>query len=227
MSGDLPLTGELTPNSVGNAIGFYFNSSSEIPDIVTGRPPQLCEGCAHADLFNAINTLLPEIGDKKVFGDIGCYALGALPPYNTISTLIDMGASITMAKGAADAGLKNVIAVIGDSTFTHSGMTGLLDAVYENTPITVIISDNSAVAMTGTQDSIAVGRLKNICLGIGVDPKHLITMVPLKKNHDENVKLLKKEVQYKGVSVIISQRPCVQLSRDKKAKIKQRIAELN
>lgn len=227
LSGDLPLTGELTPNSVGNAIGFYFSSSSEIPDIVTGRPPQLCEGCAHADLFNAINTLLPEIGDKKVFGDIGCYALGALPPYNTISTLIDMGASITMAKGAADAGLKNVIAVIGDSTFTHSGMTGLLDAVYENTPITVIISDNSAVAMTGTQDSIAVGRLKNICLGIGVDPKHLITMVPLKKNHDENVKLLKKEVQYKGVSVIISQRPCVQLSRDKKAKIKQRIAALN
>jgi indolepyruvate ferredoxin oxidoreductase alpha subunit len=227
LSGDLPLTGELTPNSVGNAIGFYSNNTGEIPDIVTGRPPQLCEGCAHADLFNAINTLLPEIGDKKVFGDIGCYALGALPPYNTISTLIDMGASITMAKGAADAGLKNVIAIIGDSTFTHSGMTGLLDAVYENTPITVIISDNSSVAMTGTQDSIAVGRLKNICLGIGVDPKHLITMVPLKKNHDENVKLLKKEIQYEGVSVIISQRPCVRLSRDKKEQIKQRIASLN
>jgi len=227
LSGDLPLTGELTPNSVGNAIGFYSGYPSEIPDIVTGRPPQLCEGCAHADLFNAINTLLPEIGDKKVFGDIGCYALGALPPYNTISTLIDMGASITMAKGASDAGLKNVIAVIGDSTFTHSGMTGLLDAVYENTPITVIISDNSSVAMTGTQDSIAVGRLKNICLGIGVDPEHLISISPLKKNHEENVKLLKKELQYEGVSVIISQRPCVRLSRDKKEQIKQKIASLN
>jgi indolepyruvate ferredoxin oxidoreductase alpha subunit len=227
LSGELPLTGELTPNSVGNAIGFYSDKPNEISDIVVGRPPQLCEGCAHADLFNAINTLLPEIGDHKVFGDIGCYALGALPPYNTISTLIDMGASITMAKGAADAGLKNVIAIIGDSTFTHSGMTGLLDAVYENTSITVIISDNSAVAMTGTQDSIAVGRLKNICLGIGVAPEHLINMIPLKKNHDKNVKALRKEVQYEGVSVIISQRPCVRLSRDKKEEIKQRIALLN
>ena len=227
LSGDLPLTGELTPSSVGNAIGFYSANPSEVPGIVTGRPPQLCEGCAHADLFNAINTLLPEIGDKKVFGDIGCYALGALPPYNTISTLIDMGASITMAKGAADAGLKNVIAIIGDSTFTHSGMTGLLDAVYENTAITVIISDNSSVAMTGAQDSIAVGRLKNICLGIGVNPDHLLNMTPLKKNHDRNVKLIKKELQYKGVSVIISQRPCVRLSKDKKEQIKQKIASLN
>ncbi|MDZ7612419.1 MAG: thiamine pyrophosphate-dependent enzyme [Flavobacteriaceae bacterium] len=128
-----------------------------------------------------INELIPEIGNKQVFGDIGCYALAALPPLNTINTLIDMGASITMAKGAADAGLKHVIAVIGDSTFTHSGMTGLLDAVYENTPITVIISDNSAVAMTGGQDSTAVGRLKEICLGIGVHPDHLREIVPLKK----------------------------------------------
>ena len=227
LSGDIPLTGELTPNSVGKAIGFYSGTPANIPNIVSARPPQLCDGCAHADLFNAINTLLPEIGHKKVFGDIGCYALGALPPYNTISTLIDMGASITMAKGAADAGLKNVIAVIGDSTFTHSGMTGLLDAVYENTPITVVISDNSSVAMTGTQDSIAVGRLKNICLGIGVDPEHLITMIPLNKNHDDNVKLLRKEIEYEGVSVIISERPCVRISRDKKEEIKKRIASLN
>ncbi len=227
LSGDLPLVGELTPNSVGKAIGFYSNNPDDIPTIVTGRPPQLCEGCAHADLFNAINELIPEIGNKKVFGDIGCYALGALPPYNTISTLIDMGASITMAKGAADAGLENVIAVIGDSTFTHSGMTGLLDAVYENTPITVIISDNSAIAMTGTQDSTAVGRLKNICLGIGVHPEHVIMMTPLKKNHDRNVQIIRKELSYQGVSVIIPQRPCVRLSRDKKEEIKQRIASLN
>ena len=106
-------------------------------------------------------------------------------------------------------------------------MTGLLDAVYENTPITVIISDNSSVAMTGTQDSLAVGRIKNICLGIGVDPEHLIAMVPLKKNHEENVKLLRKEIQHEGVSVIISQRPCVRLSREQKEEIKQRIASLN
>jgi indolepyruvate ferredoxin oxidoreductase alpha subunit len=123
--------------------------------------------------------------------------------------------------------MKNAIAVIGDSTFTHSGMTGLLDAVYENSPITVIISDNSAIAMTGAQESTAVGRLHNICLGIGVKPDHLKTMIPLKKNHDSNVELLRGELQYKGVSVIISERPCVRLSRDQKEEIKSKIASLS
>lgn len=227
LSGDLPRTGELNPNIVGRALGLFKNSIQPIPSVVTPRPPQLCDGCGHTDLFNTINALIPEIGDKNVFGDIGCYALGALPPLNTINTLIDMGASITMAKGAADAGLENAIAVIGDSTFTHSGMTGLLDAVYENSPITVIISDNSAVAMTGAQESTAVGRLHKICLGIGVHPDHLKTIVPLKKNHDENVEVLRNELKYKGVSVIISERPCVRLSRDQKEQIKAKIAALN
>ena len=193
LSGDLPRTGELNPNIVGRSLGLFQNNLEPIPSVVTPRPPQLCEGCGHTDLFNTINELIPEIGNKNVFGDIGCYALGALPPLNTINTLIDMGASITMAKGAADAGMENAIAVIGDSTFTHSGMTGLLDAVYENSPITVIISDNSAVAMTGAQESTAVGRLHKICLGLGVHPDHLKTIVPLKKNHEENVELLRKE----------------------------------
>ncbi|MFD1314891.1 thiamine pyrophosphate-dependent enzyme [Namhaeicola litoreus] len=226
ISGHLPMTGELTPNLVGKALGLKQEELIEIPDIVTSRPPRLCEGCGHTDLFNAINELIPEIGNKKVFGDIGCYALGVLPPLNTINTLIDMGASITMAKGAADAGLKNVIAVIGDSTFTHSGMTGLLDAVYENSPITVIISDNSAVAMTGGQDSTAVGRLKNICLGLGVAPEHVREIVPLKKNHEKNVGVIREELNHQGVSVIISERPCVRLSREKKEEIKERIASL-
>lgn len=227
LSGDLPRTGELNPNIVGNALGLTKSSINPIPSVVTPRPPRLCEGCGHTDLFNTINELIPEIGNKNVFGDIGCYALGALPPLNTINTLIDMGASITMAKGAADAGMENVIAVIGDSTFTHSGMTGLLDAVYENSPITVIISDNSAVAMTGAQESTAVGRLHKICQGIGVHPDHLKTIVPLKKNHEENVEILRNELQYKGVSVIISERPCVRLSRDQKIQIKARIASLD
>lgn len=226
LSGDLPMTGELNPNIVGLATGFYQDKTRKVPDIVVGRPPQLCDGCGHTDLFNVINALIPIIGEKRVFGDIGCYALGAMAPLNTINTLIDMGASITMAKGAADAGLDNVIAVIGDSTFTHSGMTGLLDAVYENSPITVIISDNSTVAMTGTQDSAALGRIKNICLGIGVDPKHLKIMTPLKKNHEKNITTLRDELNYKGVSVIISQRPCVRLSRQKKEDIKNKLAAI-
>ena len=227
LTGDIPLTGELNPNTVGKSIGIFQNDTKSIPEMVASRPPQLCEGCGHTDLFNTINELIPEIGNKNVFGDIGCYALGTLPPLNTINTLIDMGASITMAKGAADAGLENAIAVIGDSTFTHSGMTGLLDAVYENSPITVIISDNSAIAMTGAQESSAVGRLHKICLGIGVHPDHLKTMIPLKKNHKENVKLLRSELKYKGLSVIISERPCVRLSRDQKEEIKTKIASLS
>ena len=226
LSGDLPFTGELTPNIVGKALGLTKDIDEVIPDVVSNRPPQLCDGCGHTDMFIAINELIPEIGDKNVFGDIGCYALGALPPLNTINTLIDMGASITMAKGAADSGMENAIAIIGDSTFTHSGMTGLLDAVYENTPITVIISDNSAVAMTGAQDSSALGRIKNICLGIGVDPKHFITVVPLRKNHNEIVAVLRKELNYKGVSVILAQRACVRIPSNKKEEIKQKIASI-
>ena len=224
LTGHLPLTGELTPDLVGRALGKTLPIPEKMPDLVKPRPPQLCEGCGHTDLFNVINELIPEIGNKQVFGDIGCYALGVLPPLQTLNTLIDMGASITMAKGAADAGLKNVIAVIGDSTFTHSGMTGLLDAVYENSPITVVISDNSAVAMTGGQDSTAVGRLKKICLGLGVHPEHVKEIVPLHKNHDSNVEVLRKELNYPGVSVIISERACVRLSRDKKVEIKEKIA---
>ncbi len=227
LSGDLPLTGELTPNLVARAIGLYRQEPEPVSDLVVGRAPQLCEGCGHTDLFNVIQEILPEIGQKKVFGDIGCYALGALPPINAVNTLIDMGASITMAKGAADAGIENAIAVIGDSTFTHSGMTGLLEAVNEKSPITVIISDNSTIAMTGAQPSLATGRLKKICLGLGVDADHLKMIVPLKKNFKQNLKALRNEINHKGVSVIISERPCVRLSRDNKEQIKQKIASLN
>jgi indolepyruvate ferredoxin oxidoreductase alpha subunit len=227
MTGNLPMTGELNPTIVAKCLNIPQQEIDQIPKLVSGRPPQLCEGCGHTDLFNAINEIVPEIGEKRVFGDIGCYALGVLPPLNTISTLIDMGASITMAKGAADAGIKNAIAIIGDSTFTHSGMTGLLDAIYEKTPITVIISDNSTVAMTGAQVSTAVGRLHKIVLGLGVKQEHLKTIVPLKKNHDKNVDIIREESNYQGVSVIISERPCVRLSRDQKDEIKFKIASLN
>lgn len=134
-----------------------------------------------------------------------------------------MGASIPMAKGASDAGLFPTIAVIGDSTFTHSGMTGLLDAVNENSPITVIISDNSAVAMTGAQDSAALGRLVAICKGIGVPEEHLVVINPLHKNHDINVDIIRKELFYKGISVIIAQRACVQIPKLQKDKIKETI----
>ena len=162
--------------------------------------------------------------DQRVFSDIGCYTLGALPPFNSIHTCVDMGASITMAKGAADAGVRPSVAVIGDSTFTHSGMTALLDCVYENTPITVIISDNSTTAMTGGQTSEASGKLEEICTGLGVKPEHVRLLTPLPKYHDEMVKVLAEEMNYDGVSVVIPRRECIQtLSRSKK---KQKMKEV-
>jgi len=136
-----------------------------------------------------------------------------------------MGASITMAKGAADAGLIPAVAVIGDSTFTHSGMTGLLDAVVENSPITVLISDNFTTGMTGQQDSQALGKIEDICKGVGVDPEHIIVMNPTKKNHDEMVRVLKEEMAFKGVSVIIPRRQCIQTVRNKSLATK--LKELN
>jgi len=221
LTGHVNRVGELNPDNIANALGFAEQINEDIPKVVTGRPPELCVGCAHRDLFEAINKLKAENNQQQVFGDIGCYALGVLPPYQSINTLIDMGASITMAKGASDAGIHPSIAIIGDSTFTHSGMTGLLDAVIENTPITVIISDNSAVAMTGAQDSSASGRLINICKGIGVDENHLKVITPLHKNLDKNIDLIRNEINYNGVSVVIAQRPCVQLPKEKKDKLKK------
>lgn len=221
LSSDIPRVGELNPDNIANALGFDVVINDNIPKVVSGRPPELCVGCGHRDLFDAVNALGKEMTSQQVFGDIGCYALGVLSPYESINTLIDMGASITMAKGAADAGIHPSIAIIGDSTFTHSGMTGLLDAVIENTPITVIISDNSAIAMTGAQDSSASGRLIDICKGIGVDESHLKVITPLHKNLQENIDLIRDEINYEGVSVIISQRPCVQLPKEKKDKLNE------
>lgn len=221
LSGDVIRVGELNPDNIAGALGFEANVNHKLPEVVSPRPPELCVGCAHRDLFDAINELSTEMGSQQVFGDIGCYALGVLPPYKSINTLIDMGASITMAKGAADAGIHPAIAIIGDSTFTHSGMTGLLDAVIEKTPVTVIISDNSAIAMTGAQDSSASGRLIDICKGIGVEENHLKVISPLHKNLEKNINIIRDELNYKGVSVIISQRPCVQLPKEKKEKLRQ------
>jgi indolepyruvate ferredoxin oxidoreductase alpha subunit len=221
LSGDIPRVGELNPDNIANALGFDIVINEDLPKVVLGRPPQLCVGCGHNDLFDAINALKKETENQQVFGDIGCSALGVLSPYKSINTLIEMGASITMAKGASDAGIHPAIAVIGDSTFTHSGMTGLLDAIIENTPITVIISDNSAIAMTGAQDSAASGRLISICKGLGLDENHLKVITPLHKNLQENIDIIREEINHKGVSVIIAQRPCVQLPKDKKDKLKE------
>lgn len=210
LNGLLPRDGELDPLLVKKALEIATETTREIPDIVKNRPPALCKGCSHIDMYNALGEALEPYGPGRVFSDIGCYTLGALPPYNAINTCVDMGASVTMAKGASDAGLRPAVAVIGDSTFTHSGMTGLLDAVVEQTPVTVIISDNSTTGMTGGQKSHATNRLVDICRGIGVEEEHLRVMNPLRKHHEESRKMVADELAYEGVSVIIAQRECIQ-----------------
>jgi indolepyruvate ferredoxin oxidoreductase alpha subunit len=210
LSGLLPRDGELNPQHVKHALGLETEPVRPVPDLVKNRPPALCKGCSHIDMYQALSEALEPYGPGRVFSDIGCYTLGALPPYNAINSCVDMGASVTMAKGASDAGLRPAIAVIGDSTFTHSGMTGLLDAVVEKTPVTIIISDNSTTGMTGGQPSHATDRLLEICRGIGVEEEHLRVMNPLRKHHEENLKLIAGELAYDGVSVIISQRECIQ-----------------
>ena len=218
LTGELPRTGELTPDSVRAALGMAPRRTHAASEIVVARPPALCQGCGHRDMYTALTEVIrEEYPAGKVFSDIGCYTLGWLAPLHAIDTCVDMGASITMAKGAADAGQHPSVAVIGDSTFTHSGMTGLLDAVNERADITVIISDNLTTGLTGGQDSAGTGRLEQICAGIGVDPAHIRTVVPLPKNREEMKPTIREEIAYRGVSVIIPRRECIQTAKRKNA----------
>ncbi len=231
LTGELPRTGELTPDCVAAALNEELRVKNEElglnsqfsartcslssertlnPQLVVARPPQLCQGCGHRDVYTALNEVLKEYDNPRVFGDIGCYTLGFLPPYRAIHSCVDMGASITMAKGASDAGQWPAVAIIGDSTFTHSGMTGLLDAVNENADITVIISDNLTTAMTGGQDSAGTNKFEAICRGLGVSEEHLHVVVPLPKNMPEITQIIRDEINYHGVSVIIPRRECIQ-----------------
>ena len=219
LDGYIPRDGELNPDIAGKALGKEIETHYTIPEVVEMRPPALCQGCGHRDVFDALNEVVKEYENAKVFSDIGCYTLGALPPFRAIDSCIDMGAAITMARGAADAGLFPSIGVIGDSTFTHSGMTGLLDCVNNNANVLIIISDNETTGMTGGQDSSGTGRLESICLGIGVEPEHLRVVIPLKKNFEEMKTMIREEIEYKGVSVIIPRRECIQ-TYARKAKTK-------
>lgn len=210
LTGALPRTGELTPDCIALALGLPAGPAFSNAQNLAGRPPQLCQGCGHRDVYTALNQVVAEYEDYRIFGDIGCYTLGALPPFKALASCVDMGASITMAKGAADAGFFPSIAVIGDSTFTHSGMTGLLDAVNDKSNITVVISDNLTTGMTGGQDSAGTSKYEAICVALGVEPEHVRVVVPMPKNMPEITRILKEEIEYPGVSVIIPRRECMQ-----------------
>lgn len=214
LDGSLPRTGELTPDCVRAAVGLPPVETYSKSEVTVPRPPALCQGCGHRDFYTALNVVLKEYAPTaRVFSDIGCYTLGYMPPFNSFHTCVEMGASVTMALGAANSGVWPAVAVIGDSTFTHSGMTGLLDCVNARASVTVCISDNLTTGMTGGQDSAGTGRLEEICKGLGVEPEHIRTIIPLPKNYQEMEKVIDEEINYSGVSVIICRRECIQTAK--------------
>jgi len=214
LTGDLPASGELDPDSLATALGLAAAGAPRPVEDLVGRPPQLCRGCPHADSFKAIVEGSSGYDHPVLFGDIGCYTLGVAPPYRAVHACVDMGASIAMAQGAARAGIRPIICTIGDSTFSHSGMTGLIGAARSDADMTVFILDNATVAMTGAQDSFTTGeRLLEVLRGLGVSDDHLHVMEPLAKRHEDNVRLIRREIEHPGLSVIVSMRECIHLKR--------------
>ncbi|HED24831.1 MAG TPA: indolepyruvate ferredoxin oxidoreductase subunit alpha, partial [Firmicutes bacterium] len=187
-----------------------IEGSADIP----GRPPVMCPGCSHRGVFFTLRRL-----KVNVTGDIGCYTLGALKPLEAIDSCICMGASIGTSLGmvrADPAAAKKTVAVIGDSTFLHSGITPLLDAVYNRAPVTVIILDNGITAMTGHQQHPGTGlnlkgeeapavELENLCRSLGVRRVTVVDAFDLK----EVKTVIKEELAAAEPSVIIARRPCI------------------
>ena len=212
------LLGEYTPSMIKKAV---FNEEacefSEVNEAVPVRPPVLCPGCPHRGTFFVLNKL-----GLVVSGDIGCYTLGAVAPLDSIDTTICMGASISAAMGMAKVRgsefNKKLVSVIGDSTFMHSGITGLVDVVYNKGANTVIILDNSITGMTGHQNNPTTGytirgeettqvNLVDLAKSIGV--KSVRVADPFDVKTFEAV--VKEEVEKDEPSVIIAQRPCALL----------------
>jgi len=190
-------------------------------EVVSARKPSLCPGCAHRMVFGVLKDL-----GVVVAGDIGCYTLGVLPPFNSIHTCVCMGAGVTIFEGLRHAKNNNAVGVIGDSTFIHSGITGLINAVYNKITGVVIILDNSITAMTGGQPHPGVGltlkgektkklNLEKICQASGADYVDVIDPAKIK----DLKTLIKKRMSQKKLSVIIARRPCKLLTdKQKKAK---------
>jgi indolepyruvate ferredoxin oxidoreductase alpha subunit len=228
--GTVPRSGELDPDNVRRSLGLpprpsVLDAIKSKADFAIGkisRPPQLCQGCPHGDSYETIKKAVAGLdvtdrSDVAICADIGCYSLGANPPYEVPESIVCMGAAVGMARGAADSGVKYAVAVIGDSTFIHSGVTGLIDAVAANTPMTLIILDNSIVAMTGCQDTmVSSAKLTPLILGLGVAAEHLVELEAKKQLLDENAARLKTELEYRGLSVVIFRRECLEAFRKRR-----------
>ncbi|HBT20905.1 MAG TPA: indolepyruvate ferredoxin oxidoreductase subunit alpha [Peptococcaceae bacterium] len=215
--------GELSTEIVRKGLGMEEQKTAEPVENIPLRPPVLCPGCPHRGVFYQLNRL-----KAVVTGDIGCYTLGALPPLSSMDTCHCMGASIGAALGLEKARGKEfarkVVAVIGDSTFLHSGITGLMDVVYNKGTITVVILDNGTTAMTGHQHHPGTGYtaknmptskvdLENICRAVGV--KRVVTVDPY--DLESVGAVLKEEMAVEEPSVVISRRPCVLMLKEKES----------
>jgi indolepyruvate ferredoxin oxidoreductase alpha subunit len=213
-----PRVGELSPELVREGFvkaGLLEPLEDELGlDLIpTARPPVLCAGCPHMTCYMAVKAL-----DARVMGDIGCYTLAAVEPLKSIDTCVCMGASIANAIGMAKAGQETrpIVATIGDSTFLHSGIPPLIDAVYNDVNITVILLDNHITAMTGGQDHPGTGKTIRGEETYRVDFEELIRAVGVKwvkavDSYDVAAmyQTFREAVEFKGVSVVISDRPCV------------------
>lgn len=216
------LLGEYSVNMIKKAVLGVDEPETAKSDInIPVRPPVMCAGCPHRGTFYVLKKL-----GLTVSGDIGCYTLGAAAPLSTIDTCICMGASVSAAHGMAKARgkefNKKLVSVIGDSTFIHSGITGLIDIVYNKGANTVIILDNSITGMTGHQDNPTTGKtirgeatkqvdLMLLCKAVGVDSVRIADPFDV-KNFEKTVK---EEIEKDEPSVIIAQRPCALLKKVK------------
>ena len=211
-----PRCGEFSANLLRECV--LGEKQAVQPAQVPARPPVLCAGCPHRGVFYVLSKL-----KLNVLGDIGCYTLGAVPPLGSMDAVVCMGASIGMAIGfdkSDPEAHKHSVAVIGDSTFIHSGITGLIDAVYNRSNVTVIVLDNRTTGMTGHQDHPGTGKtihkeetyeldLAQVSRAVGV--KSVRTVDPSDLSALE--KAVKEEVAKEEVSVIIAKRPCVLLTK--------------
>ncbi len=212
------LLGELSQYRVRKAMGASLPATKTLGETLPGRPPVMCAGCPHRGLFSVLSRL-----KLTVFGDIGCYTLGATTPLNALDTTLCMGASFNMLHGYAairPEEAKHSVAVLGDSTFIHSGITGVVNTVYNLGVTTMIVLDNAITGMTGHQQNPTTGMtLKNVpapkihieklCEGAGVAPENIRVVDP--NDIAELTRVLRDELAKDAPSVIISRRPCALL----------------
>ena len=210
------LQGEYSQNLIAKVIFGETKPTMKADIDIPARPPVLCAGCPHRGLYYALKKL-----KLTVNGDIGCYTLGALPPIGMMDTCVCMGASVSALHGrnkADENNCKNSVAVIGDSTFIHSGITGLIDIAYNQSNSTVIILDNSITGMTGHQDNPTTGKtikgdpttavsLELLAKAVGIDRVRVVDPYNLKECED----VIREEVAADEPSVVISRRPCALL----------------